>query len=161
VNNGGAMTDALLEELDDATWEEAIAVHLSSAFRLVRAAAPAMRRVGWGRIVSVSSQVVAAGSSGHAHYAAAKSGLNGLTYSLAKELGPDGITVNLVVPGRILTDIITHRLAEREDDWLSQTPLRRFGQPEEVAAAIAFLVSEEAGYITGASLHVNGGLVMS
>jgi 3-oxoacyl-[acyl-carrier protein] reductase len=161
VNNGGAMTDALLEELDDATWEEAIAVHLSSAFRLVRAAAPAMRRVGWGRIVSVSSQVVATGSSGHAHYAAAKSGLNGLTYSLAKELGPDGITVNLVVPGRILTDIITHRLAEREDDWLSQTPLRRFGQPEEVAAAIAFLVSDEAGYITGASLHVNGGLVMS
>ncbi len=105
VNNGGGMTDALLEELDDATWEEAVAVHLSSAFRLVRAAAPAMRRVGWGRIVSVSSQVAATGSSGHAHYAAAKSGLNGLTYSLAKELGPDGITVNLVVPG---TDLDRH-----------------------------------------------------
>ena len=126
-----------------------------------RAAVPIMRRAGWGRIVSVSSQVVRTGSSQHAHYAAAKSGLIGLTYSLAKELGPDGITVNMVVPGRILTDILTHRLGERRDEWLAQTPLRRFGRPEEVAAAIAFLTSDEAGYITGASLHVNGGLVMS
>jgi len=104
--------------------------------------------------------VVYTGSNNHAHYAAAKSGMLGLTFSLAKELGPSGITANVVAPGRILTDLLLERMAGREQEWMSQTPMRRFGRPEEVAAAIAFLASEEAGYITGAVINVNGGLVM-
>jgi NAD(P)-dependent dehydrogenase (short-subunit alcohol dehydrogenase family) len=119
-----------------------------------------MRRSGWGRIINVSSQAAYTGSADHAHYAASKSGLLGLTFSLAKEVGQSGITVNLVAPGRIRTDLLMERSAGREEEWMRQTPLRRFGEPDEVAAAIAFLASDAASYITGATLHVNGGLVM-
>jgi 3-oxoacyl-[acyl-carrier protein] reductase len=100
------------------------------------------------------------GSAQHAHYAAAKSALLGFSYSLAKELGPYGITVNVVSPGRIVTDMITSRENNRTDEWISQTPLRRLGQPEDVADAVAFLASDQASYITGLNMHVNGGLVM-
>lgn len=160
VNNAGEMTDSSVEDLSDEDWEQALAVNLSSAFRCTRACIPLMKTNGWGRIINVSSQAAYSGSANHAHYAAAKSGLLGLTYSLAKELGPSGITVNLVSPGRIVTDMLMERAEDREEEWLKQTPLRRLGRAEEVAAAIAFLASEEAGYITGANLHVNGGLVM-
>jgi 3-oxoacyl-[acyl-carrier protein] reductase len=141
-------------------WEQAITLHLSSVFRCTRACIPSMKARMWGRIINVSSQVVYTGSANHAHYAAAKSGLLGLTFSLAKELGTSGITANLVAPGRIITDLLTERMAGREEEWLNQTPLRRFGQPEEVAEPIAFLASDAASYITGATIHVNGGLVM-
>jgi NAD(P)-dependent dehydrogenase (short-subunit alcohol dehydrogenase family) len=119
-----------------------------------------MRERKWGRIVNVSSQVVYTGSKNHAHYAAAKAGLLGLTFSLAREVAEAGITVNLVAPGRIRTDLLLERSAGREEEWMRQTPARRFGEPEEVAAAIVFLASNAAAYITGANLHVNGGLVM-
>jgi 3-oxoacyl-[acyl-carrier protein] reductase len=119
-----------------------------------------MKERRWGRIINVSSQVAYTGSNNHAHYSAAKSGLLGFTFSLTKELGPYGITANVVAPGRILTDLLLERMAGREQEWMSQTPMRRFGRPEEVAAAIAFLASEDAGYISGAVIHVNGGLVM-
>src|SRR5208337_1908351 len=99
-------------------------------------------------------------SNNHAHYSAAKSGLLGFTFSLTKELGPYGITANVVAPGRVLTDLLLERMAGREQEWMNQTPMRRFGRPEEVAAAIAFLASEDASYITGAVINVNGGLVM-
>jgi 3-oxoacyl-[acyl-carrier protein] reductase len=160
VNNAGLMTDARVEELADELWDETLAVNLGAAFRACRAVIPGMRAAGFGRIVNVSSQSAYMGSVAHAHYAAAKAGLHGLTFSLAKELGPDGITVNLVVPGRIRTAMLDERAAGREDEWLAQTPLRRFGTPEEVAAAVGFLASEEAGYVTGAALQVGGGLVM-
>ena len=114
----------------------------------------------WGRIINVSSQVVYTGSNKHAHYAAAKAGLLGFTFSLVKELGSHGITANLVSPGRIVTDMIIPHIPDRKDEWLKQTPLGRFGEPDEVASAIVFLASGEAGYISGANIHVNGGLTM-
>jgi NAD(P)-dependent dehydrogenase (short-subunit alcohol dehydrogenase family) len=160
VNNAGLMTDARVEEMGDDVFEEALRVNLTAAFRLCRAVIPGMRTAGFGRIVNVSSQAALRGSVAHAHYAAAKAGLHGLTFSLAKELGPDGITVNLVVPGRIRTAMLDDRSPGREDEWLAQTPLRRFGTPEEVAAAVAFLASPAASYITGAALNVSGGLLM-
>ena len=160
VNNAGEMTDAAVADMSDEMWERTLAVNLTSAFRCVRACIPGMKARQWGRIINVTSQAAFTGSANHAHYAASKSGLLGLTFSLAKELGTAGITVNLVAPGRITTDMLLERMTGREDEWLKQTPLRRIGDPEEVAAAIAFLASDAASYITGANLHVNGGLVM-
>jgi len=160
VNNAGEMTDSSVEAMSDEVWDRALSVNLTSAFRCTRACLPAMQARGWGRIINVASQVIYTGSVNHAHYAAAKSGLLGLTFSLAKEVSASGITVNLVSPGRIVTDMIIDKIPAREREWLAQTPLRRLGQPEEVASAIAFLASESASYITGANLNVNGGLVM-
>ena len=160
VNNAGEMTDFSVLEMKDEDWERSLAINLTSAFRYARECIPSMKERRWGRIINVSSQVVYTGSNNHAHYSAAKSGLLGFTFSLTKELGPFGITANLVAPGRIVTDLLTERMAGREKEWMSQTPMRRFGQPEEVASAIAFLASEGASYITGAVINVNGGLVM-
>ena len=160
VNNAGEMTDFSVLDLKDEDWETSLAINLTSAFRYARECIPSMKESRWGRIINVSSQVVYTGSNNHAHYAAAKSGLLGFTFSLTKELGPFGITANVVAPGRIVTDLLTERMAGREQEWMSQTPMRRLGQPQEVAAAIAFLASEDASYITGAVINVNGGLVM-
>ena len=160
VNNAGEMTDSSVEAMTDEVWERALTVNLTSVFRCTRACLPSMRTRGWGRIINVASQVIYTGSVNHAHYAAAKSGLQGLTFSLAKEVGAAGITVNLVSPGRIITDMISDKIASRQQEWLAQTPLARLGRPEEVASAIAFLASEAASYITGGNLNVNGGLVM-
>ncbi len=160
VNNAGEMTDIAVADMKDEDWEQSLAVNLTASFRYVRECIPSMKERSWGRIINVSSQVAYTGSSNHAHYSAAKSGLLGFTFSLAKELGTFGITANVVAPGRIITDLLLERMAGREKEWMSQTPMRRFGRPEEVAAAIAFLASGEASYITGAVLNVNGGLVM-
>jgi NAD(P)-dependent dehydrogenase (short-subunit alcohol dehydrogenase family) len=161
INNAGEMTDSALESMSDAMWDQTLEVNLSSAFRLMRACVPSMKARAWGRIISLTSQAAYTGSANHAHYAAAKAGLAGLTYSLAKEVGAFGITVNLIAPGRILTDMIAERMAGREGEWLKQTPLRRFGTPEEIAQPVAFLASDAAAYITGATLHINGGLLMA
>lgn len=160
VNNAGEMTDVSVIDMKDQDWEQALAINLTSAFRYARECIPSMKERRWGRIINVSSQVVYTGSNNHAHYSAAKAGLLGFTFSLTKELGPYGITANVVAPGRILTDLLLERMTGREQEWMGQTPMRRFGRPEEVAAAIAFLASEDASYITGAVINVNGGLVM-
>jgi len=160
VNNAGEMTDIPVTDMKDEDWDRSLAINLTSAFRYVRECIPSMKARRWGRIVNVSSQVVYTGSNNHAHYSAAKSGLLGFTFSLTKELGPFGITANVVAPGRIVTDLLLERMAGREQEWMSQTPVRRFGQPEEVGAAIVFLASDAASYITGAVVNVNGGLVM-
>ncbi|MCC7450579.1 MAG: SDR family oxidoreductase [Anaerolineae bacterium] len=161
VNNAGLMSRSAITDLSDDMWDETIAVNLTAVYKFIQACLPSMKERGWGRIINVSSQVTETGSVNHAHYAASKSGLIGLTYSLAKEIGEIGITVNMVAPGRIVTDLIRANIPKREQEWLAQTPLRRFGEPEEVGAVIAFLASPAAAYITGATIHVNGGLVMS
>jgi len=160
VNNAGGMSRGAVEELSDNDWEHSLTLNLTSAFRCTRACIPHMKQQRWGRIINISSQSTESGSRNHAHYVAAKSGLLGFTYSLVKELGEYGITVNAVSPGRIVTDLLRPSISTREEEWLAQTPLRRLGQPEDVAAAVAFLASESASYITGANLPVNGGLVM-
>lgn len=160
VNNAGEMASGPVAEITDEAWERSLTINLSAAFRCSRAVVPAMQQREWGRIINLSTQAVYTGSANHAHYAAAKSGLLGLTFSLAKEVGPYGITVNLVAPGRIRTDLLVPNLPRREEEWLRQTPMRRLGEAEEVAGPIVFLASEAARYVTGATLHVNGGLVM-
>jgi 3-oxoacyl-[acyl-carrier protein] reductase len=160
VSNLGEMTGAPVAEMKDEEWEHSLAVNLGSAFRYARECIPSMKKRRWGRIINLSSQAAYTGSNNHAHYAAAKSGLLGLTFSLAKELGAWGITANVVAPGRILTDMLLDGMAGREEEWIRQTPLQRFGRPEEVASAIAFLASEDASYITGAVLNVSGGQLM-
>jgi NAD(P)-dependent dehydrogenase (short-subunit alcohol dehydrogenase family) len=121
-----------------------------------------MRRGGYGRIINLSSQGVRKGSIAHAHYAASKLGLIGLTRCLARELGSDGITVNAVAPGRIMTDMLAENLKynDKQEQWLKETPLGRFGEPHEVADLIVFLASEKAGYITGQVFAIDGGLLM-
>ncbi len=160
INNAGFMSDASIIKMSDQLWDEAINLNLTVAFKLIRATADEMVSKKWGRIINISSQVALTGSTNHAHYAAAKSGLLGLTYSAAKEFGASGVTVNAVLPGRIETNMISARSIGRLDEWLSQTPLNRLGTPDEVASMIAFLVSEKSAYITGAAINVNGGLVM-
>lgn len=160
VNNSGVMIDSLLEETTAAEWDRVLAVNLRSAFLATHAVIPLFKERRYGRIINMSSQAALTGSSRHSHYAASKAGLLGLTYSLARELGPFGITVNAVSPGRITTDMVVERSEGRMEEWLQQTPLRRLGQPEEVAGAVSFLASRDASYITGLNMHVNGGLYM-
>jgi 3-oxoacyl-[acyl-carrier protein] reductase len=160
VNNAAVMTDSSITEMSDEMWNETIAVNLSAVFKLTRACIPAMVEKKWGRIISISSQVAQTGSANHAHYSATKASLLGFTYSAAKELGASGITANVVLPGRIETDMISVRSVGRMDEWMSQTPLGRLGKPEEVAGVVTFLASVESSYITGAAINVNGGLVM-
>ena len=160
VNNAGVMSDASIIQMSDQLWDKAINVNLTAAFKLIRACAPSMVSKKWGRVINISSQVALTGSANHAHYATAKAGLLGLTYSAAKEYGASGVTVNAVLPGRIETKMIADRSVGRLDEWLSQTPLNRLGRPDEVASMINFLASDASSYITGAAINVNGGLVM-
>jgi NAD(P)-dependent dehydrogenase (short-subunit alcohol dehydrogenase family) len=154
------MSDSSIIKMSDDLWDEAINVNLTAAFKLIRACAPSMVSKKWGRVINISSQVALTGSANHAHYATAKAGLLGLTYSAAKEYGASGVTVNAVLPGRIETKMIADRSVGRLDEWLSQTPLNRLGRPDEVAAMINFLASDASSYVTGAGINVNGGLVM-
>jgi 2-hydroxycyclohexanecarboxyl-CoA dehydrogenase len=148
--------------LDFATWQRVIDVNLNGVFHTVQAVLPDMLAAGWGRIVTISSSSTHSGQPFMSHYVAAKSAVNGLTKSLALELGPAGITVNAVPPGFVDTPMLRKaqargRLGGTISDHIQRTPVRRVGRPEDIAAACAFLVSEEAGYITGQILGVNGG----
>ena len=161
VNNAGITRDMLAMRLKDDDWDAVIDTNLKAVFRLSRAVMRTMMKQRWGRMVNITSVVGAAGNPGQANYAAAKAGVAGMTRALARELGSRAITVNCVAPGFIATDM-THGLAEAQKAaLLASIPLGRLGTPDEVAHAVAFLCSPLAGYITGAELHVNGGMYMS
>jgi NAD(P)-dependent dehydrogenase (short-subunit alcohol dehydrogenase family) len=160
VNNAGYVQRVPPEELSLEDWERMLRVSLTAPFLLIQAAVPHMKKAGFGRIVNVSSLRALTGSAHGVHYASAKAGLLGLTKSFALALAPYGITVNAVCPGFVNTDINREQLRERGAEILKQIPLGRVAEPKEVAALIAFLCSEEAGYITGATFSINGGLRM-
>ncbi|WP_375290792.1 3-oxoacyl-[acyl-carrier-protein] reductase [Qipengyuania sp.] len=160
VNNAGITRDNLAMRMKDEEWDEVIRINLEAAFRLMRAAARPMMKARFGRIVSVTSVVGATGNPGQMNYAAAKAGLTGMTKSLAQELASRGITANCVAPGFIRT-AMTDVLPDAQKDALNaRIPAGRMGEGEEIGAAVAFLASKEAAYVTGQTLHVNGGMAM-
>ena len=160
VNNAGLTRDMLALRMKDEDWQTVLDVDLSAPFRLARAALKGMLRRRAGRIISIGSVVGATGNAGQANYAAAKAGLVGMTKALAQEVGSRGITVNLVAPGFVQT-AMTEVLPEAQRTKLTESiPLGRLGQPADIAAAVVYLASDEAGWVTGATLHVNGGMAM-
>ena len=160
VNNAGITRDNLLVRMKDEEWDDILETDLKSVFRLSRAVLRAMMKARYGRIINISSVVGAMGNLGQANYAAAKAGMFGFSKSLAREVGSRNITVNCIAPGFIDTDM-TRALADAfQQNLIQHIPLGRLGRPEEVASAAAFLASSAAGYITGTTLHVNGGMYM-
>lgn len=160
VNNAGVTRDNLLVRMKDEEWDEIIETDLKSVFRLSRAVLRAMMKARYGRIINISSVVGAMGNMGQTNYAAAKAGIFGFSKSLAREVGSRNITVNCVAPGFIDTDMTRSLAEEFQQNLIQHVPLGRLGRPEEVASAVAFLASSAAGYITGTTLHVNGGMYM-
>jgi 3-oxoacyl-[acyl-carrier protein] reductase len=161
VNNAGITRDTLAMRMKDSDWDEVMDTNLKAVFRLSRAAIRPMMKQRFGRIINITSVVGACGNPGQANYAAAKAGLAGMTRALARELGSRGITVNCVAPGFINTDMTATLPEEQQKALLSQIPLGHLGQPEDVAHAVAYLASPQAGYVTGQELHVNGGMYMA
>jgi 3-oxoacyl-[acyl-carrier protein] reductase len=160
VNNAGMTRDMLALRMSDSDWQAVLDVDLGAPFRLARATLRGMLRRRAGRIINISSIVGATGNAGQANYAAAKAGRVGMTKALAQEVASRGITVNAVAPGFVATPM-TDKLSEQQRAKLSDAiPLGRLGQPDDVAAAVAYLASDEAGWVTGATLHVNGGMAM-
>lgn len=160
VNNAGIARDGLAVRMKPADWDVVLRTNLDGAFFAIQQALPGMMRNRWGRIINISSVVGQAGGAGQVNYAASKAGLIGLSKSLAQELGCRGITVNVVAPGYIATDMTKGLPEERKQKILAAIPVERIGTPDDVAAAVKFLASEEAGYITGHVLAVNGGMYM-
>ena len=161
VNNAGITQDQLAMRMKDEDWDAVIDTNLKSVFRLSRAVLRPMMKARGGRIMNITSVVGSAGNAGQANYAAAKAGVAGMTRALAREIGSRGITVNCVAPGFIDTDMTKSLPEEQQTALKAQIPLGRLGSPEDVAHAVAFLASPHAGYITGTTLHVNGGMFMS
>jgi len=161
VNNAGVTRDNLALRMKDAEFDEVIDTNLRAVFRLSRAVMRGMMKARWGRIINVTSVVGASGNAGQANYAAAKAAVVGMTKSLARELGSRNITVNCVAPGFIDTDMTRALSDEQKKALLGQIPLGRLGAAQDVAAAVAYLASPAAGYVTGTVLHVNGGMYMS
>lgn len=160
VNCAGTMQQCPVEELSLDEWNRVLATNLTSAFLTAQSCLDALKQSPRGRIINISSQAAFTGSKNRTAYSAAKSGLQGLTYSLAKELGPSGITVNTISPGRIVTDMIRGDMKERAPEWIEATPLKRFGETDEIASAAVFLAGDSGSYITGANINVNGGILM-
>jgi len=161
VNNAGIARDNLALRMKDAEWDEVMDTNLKAVFRLSRAVMRGMMKARWGRIINITSVVGASGNPGQANYAAAKAGVVGMTKSLARELGSRSITVNCVAPGFIDTDMTRALPEAQRSALLGQIPLGRFGAPEDIAAAVAYLAAPAAGYVTGCVLHVNGGKYMA
>ncbi len=160
INNAGITRDNLAMRMKDEEWEDVIRINLQSTFRLMRAAARPMMKNRFGRIISITSVVGATGNPGQINYAAAKAGIVGMTKSFAQEVASRGITANCVAPGFIRT-AMTDQLPDAQKDALNaRIPMGRMGEGEDIGAAVAFLASREASYITGATLHVNGGMAM-
>ncbi|MDA1310697.1 MAG: 3-oxoacyl-[acyl-carrier-protein] reductase [Proteobacteria bacterium] len=160
VNNAGVTRDGLLVRMKDEDWEQVIAVNLGSGFRLSRALLRGMMKRRWGRIVGISSIVGATGNPGQANYAASKAGMIGFSKALAGEVANRGITVNVVAPGFIETPMTDVLSDEQRAGLLAGIPAGRLGAPADIAAAVAYLASQEASYVTGATVHVNGGMAM-
>jgi 3-oxoacyl-[acyl-carrier protein] reductase len=161
VNNAGITRDTLAMRMKDEDWDAVLDTNLKAVFRLSRAVMRPMMKQRYGRIVNITSVVGASGNPGQANYAAAKAGVAGMTRALARELGSRSITVNCVAPGFIATDMTDALPPAQKAALQQQIPLQRLGQPAEIAHAVAFLASPEAGYITGTELHVNGGMFMA
>ena len=160
VNNAGITRDNLLMRMKEEEWDDVIDTNLNSLYRLCKLVVKGMTKARWGRIINVSSVVASSGNAGQTNYAASKAAIEGFSRSLAREIGSRGITVNCVAPGFIDTDM-TRALNEKQmETFLSQIPLGRFGQVEEIGAAVGFLASDSGAYITGETLHINGGMYM-
>jgi 3-oxoacyl-[acyl-carrier protein] reductase len=160
VNNAGITRDNLSMRMKDAEWDEVIETNLRAVFRLSRGVLRGMMKARWGRIVNITSVVGESGNAGQMNYAAAKAGVVGMSKSLAREIGSRNITVNCVAPGFIDTDMTRALSDEQRKMLLAQIPLARLGAPQDVAAAVGYLASPDAGYVTGTVLHVNGGMYM-
>ncbi|MED5509178.1 MAG: 3-oxoacyl-ACP reductase FabG [Pseudomonadota bacterium] len=161
VNNAGITRDNLLMRMKDEEWDDIINTNLTPIFKLSKRCLRAMTKARWGRIITITSVVGAMGNAGQTNYAAAKAGVIGFSKSLAREVGARGITVNSVAPGFIDTDMTSGLAEAHKTALLEQVPVKRLGEPEEIAAAVTFLASPSAAYITGETLHVNGGMYMS
>jgi len=161
VNNAGITRDNLMLRMKDDEWHDVIETNLSSLYRLTKGVLRGMTKARWGRIISIGSVVGAMGNAGQVNYAAAKAGLEGFSRALAREVGSRGITVNAVAPGFIDTDMTRELPEAQRDALLGQIPLGRLGQAEEIAKVVAFLASDGAAYVTGATVPVNGGMYMS
>ncbi len=160
VNNAGITKDNLLMRMKTEEWDDVIDTNLNAIYRLCKLTLKGMTKARWGRIINVSSVVASSGNPGQTNYAASKAAIEGFSRSLAREIGSRGITVNCVAPGFIDTDM-TRALAEKQiETLLAQIPLARFGKAEEIASAVGFLASESGAYITGETLHINGGMYM-
>jgi 3-oxoacyl-[acyl-carrier protein] reductase len=161
VNNAGVTRDTLLMRMSEEDWDTVISTNLKSVFRLSQAVLRPMMKARYGRIINISSIVGHMGNAGQTNYCAAKAGMTGFTKSMAQEVGSRGITVNCVAPGFIDTDMTKDLPEEHKAKLLSHIPLGRLGQPEDIAAAVTFLASSRASYITGETIHVNGGMYMA
>jgi 3-oxoacyl-[acyl-carrier protein] reductase len=161
VNNAGITRDTLAMRMKDADWDAVLDTNLKAVFRMSRAVMRTMMKQRYGRIISITSVVGASGNPGQANYAAAQAGVAGMTRALARELGSRGITVNCVAPGFIATDMTAVLPEEQQKALLAQIPLGALGKPEDIAHAVAYLASPQAGYVTGQELHVNGGMFMA
>lgn len=160
VNNAGLTRDGLALRMKDDNWQQVLDVNLTASFRLARAALKGMMKRRWGRIVGITSIVGVTGNPGQANYAASKAGLIGMTKSLAQEVATRGITVNCVAPGMIATAMTDALNQQQRDRILAAIPMQRLGNPDEISSAVVYLASEEAAYVTGQTLHVNGGMAM-
>ncbi|MCW8418827.1 3-oxoacyl-ACP reductase FabG [Fluoribacter dumoffii] len=160
VNNAGITSDNLLLRMDDDEWYKVIETNLNSIYKMSKICIKPMFRARWGRIISIGSVVGSSGNSGQVNYTAAKAGIVGFSKSLAQEVGSRGITVNVVAPGFIDTDMTAALPDMVKEEMLKRIPMRKLGEPKDIAEAVAFLASESAKYITGETIHVNGGMYM-
>ena len=160
VNNAGITRDNIILRMSDEEWSDIMNVHLHGTFQLSKRALKMMLKNKWGRIINISSASASIGNRGQSNYAAAKAGVEAFTKSLAKEVGRRDITINAIAPGFISTDMTENNKGVNADDLVKEIPLGRFGEPEEVASLISFMCSDGASYITGQTIHINGGLYM-